>query len=112
MIYNEKEYDEDFKEFNVKPEILSDGDEIGENYGMDFVLLTDEHIKAIQEGKALCVYINCGTEYKDKDKCMKCESCHRKIDSVKPKYYAKEWKPMLHVTFEDGKTVEYKPIRR
>lgn len=60
MIYNEKEYDEDFKEFNVKPEILSDGDEIGENFGMDFVLLTDEHIKAIQEGKALCIDINDG----------------------------------------------------
>lgn len=54
----------------------------------------------------------CGTEYKDKDKCMKCESHHRKIDTVEPKYYANGTKPMLHVTFEDGKTVEYKPIRR
>lgn len=60
MIYNDKEFEEAFKEYNEEPEILSDGDKIGENYGMEFVLLTDEHIKAIQEGKALCVDINCG----------------------------------------------------
>ena len=65
----------------------------------------------MKEGKYyMCEF--CGTEYKDKDKCMKCETCHRKIVNVNPRYYAGGKKPMLHVTFEDGKTVEYKPIRR
>ena len=62
MIYNKKEFNEDFKKFNVEPKILSDGDEFDTNYGTDYVLLTDEHIKAIQEGKALYVSIN-GEEY-------------------------------------------------
>lgn len=53
----------------------------------------------------------CGTKFKDKEKCIKCESSHRKIDTVKPKYYGGQRKPMLFITFEDGKTVEYKPIR-
>ena len=60
MTYYEIEFEDPFKENNVEPEIISDGDEINENYGMDLVLLTDEHIKAIQEGKALYVDINCG----------------------------------------------------
>ena len=60
MTYHEKEYDEYFKEYNTEPEIISDGDEYSENYGENFVLLTDEHIKAIQEGKTLCVDINDG----------------------------------------------------
>lgn len=60
MIYHEKEYDEDFKKFNVEPKIISDGDEFSDTFGEDFVLLTDEHIKAIHEGKALCVDINDG----------------------------------------------------
>lgn len=54
----------------------------------------------------------CGTKFNDKDKCIKCESSHRKIDTVKPKYYyGGQRKPVLFITFEDGKTVEYKPIR-
>ena len=53
MIYREKDNDEYFKKYNEEPEIISDGDEYDPNYGIDFVLLTDEHIKAIQEGKAL-----------------------------------------------------------
>lgn len=60
MIYRKEEYDEYFKRYNVVPEIISDGEEFSENYGADFVLLTDEHIKAIQEGKILCVNINGG----------------------------------------------------
>jgi hypothetical protein len=59
-IYFEKEYDEYFKKYNVEPQIISDGDEFNSNFGTDYVLLTDEHIKAIQEGKALYVDINCG----------------------------------------------------
>lgn len=59
VIYNEKEFDEDFKERSEGAMILSEGDAFSESYGMNFVLLTDEHIKALQEGKALCVYINC-----------------------------------------------------
>lgn len=54
----------------------------------------------------------CGTEYKSKEKCMNCESFHRKVVTVKPKYYAGQKNPMLYVTFEDGKTIEYKPIIR
>ena len=60
LIYNEKEYDECFKRYNVEPEVICDGDEFSPHYGTDYVLLTDEHIKAIQEGKALYVDINCG----------------------------------------------------
>lgn len=60
MKYNEKEYDECFKKYYIEPRIISDGDELGKNYGEDYVLLTDEHIKAIQEGKTLCIDINCG----------------------------------------------------
>ena len=59
-IYRKKEYDEYFKKYNVEPQIISDGDEFNSNFGTDFVLLTDEHIQAIQEGKALYVDINCG----------------------------------------------------
>lgn len=59
-IYREKEYDEYFKKYNVEPEIISDGDEFANNFGTDYVLLTDKHIKAIQEGKVLYVDINCG----------------------------------------------------
>jgi hypothetical protein len=59
MKYNEKEYDECFKKYYIEPRIISDGDELGKNYGEDYVLLTDEHIKAIQEGKTLCIDINC-----------------------------------------------------
>lgn len=62
MIYDKEEYDEYFKKYKVEPEIISDGDEFDNNYGADFVLLTDRHIKAIQEGKALCIDIN-GGEY-------------------------------------------------
>lgn len=60
MKYNEEKYDEYFNKFNVEPRIISNGDELGKNYGEDYVLLTDEHIKAIQEGKALCIDINDG----------------------------------------------------
>lgn len=60
MIYREKEYEEYFKEENTVPEIISDGDEFCEHYGVDLVMLTDEHIKAIQEGKVLYIDINCG----------------------------------------------------
>ncbi len=60
MIYREKEYDENFEGYDVKPEILSDGDEFDRNYGVDYALLTDEHIKALQEGKALYVDIKDG----------------------------------------------------
>ena len=59
-IYREKEYDEYFKKYNVEPQIISDGDKFNANFGTDYVLLTDEYIKAIQEGKALCVDINYG----------------------------------------------------
>lgn len=62
MIYHEKHYDEDFKDYDVRPTILSDGNEFDACYGMDFALLTDEHIKALQEGKVLYVDIN-GGEY-------------------------------------------------
>jgi hypothetical protein len=60
MKYNEKEYDEYFREYNVEPLVISDGDELGKNFGEDYVLLTDNHIKALQEGKTLCIDINCG----------------------------------------------------
>lgn len=60
MIYYELEFEDPFKKDSVEPKIISDGDKISENYGMDLVLLTDEHIKAIQEGKALYVDINEG----------------------------------------------------
>jgi hypothetical protein len=60
MKYNEKEFDEYFREYNVEPLVISDGDELGENFGEDYVLLTDNHIKALQEGKTLCIDINCG----------------------------------------------------
>jgi hypothetical protein len=60
MIYRKKEYDKYFEKYNVEPEIISDGDLYCENFGEDFVLLTDKHIKAIQEGKVLCVSINDG----------------------------------------------------
>ena len=59
-IYYEKKYDEYFKKYNVEPQIISDGDKFNPNFGTDYVLLTDEHIKAIQEGKSLYVDINCG----------------------------------------------------
>jgi hypothetical protein len=59
-IYRKKEYDEYFKKYNVEPQIISDGGEFNSNFGTDFVLLTDKHIQAIQEGKALYVDINCG----------------------------------------------------
>lgn len=58
MIYNEKDFEDE--EYSVEPVILSDGDKFNEHYGVDFVLLNDEHIKALQEGKALYVDINCG----------------------------------------------------
>ena len=60
MKYNEKEFDEYFREYNVEPLVLSDGDELRENYSEDYVLLTDNHIKALQEGKTLCIDIGCG----------------------------------------------------
>ena len=60
LIYREKEVDEYFKKYNVEPEIISDGDEYSDTYGTDYVLLTDEHIKALQEGKTLYVDINDG----------------------------------------------------
>jgi hypothetical protein len=60
MKYNEKEFDEYFREYSVEPLVISDGDELGENFGEDYVLLTDNHIKALQEGKTLCMgNINC-----------------------------------------------------
>jgi hypothetical protein len=59
-IYREKEYDEYFKRYNVEPEIIFDGDKFYNHFGTDYVLLTDKHIKAIQEGKALYVDINDG----------------------------------------------------
>lgn len=60
MTYREEDYAEDFKRDSAKPEILSEGDEFDMNYGIDFASLTDEHIKALQEGKVLYVDINCG----------------------------------------------------
>ena len=60
MIYRERDYDEYFKKYNAEPEILSDGDEFNMFFGVDYALLTDEHIKALQEGKALYLDINCG----------------------------------------------------
>ena len=60
MTYREEDYDKTFEEYNVEPEIISDGDEFDSNYGTDYALLTDEHIKALQEGKVLYVDINCG----------------------------------------------------
>ena len=57
MIYREKNYK---TYFNAEPEIISDGDEFDSNYGTDYVLLTDEHIKALQEGKVLYVDIQYG----------------------------------------------------
>ena len=62
MIYRKEIYDEDFEKYNVKPEVISDGNKFDSNYGMDFALLTDEHIKALQEGKALYIDIG-GGEY-------------------------------------------------
>jgi len=62
MIYHEKYYNEYFKKYNVEPRIISDGDEFDCNYGTDYALLTDEDIKALQEGKALYIDIN-GGEY-------------------------------------------------
>lgn len=58
--YSKKEYDECFKKYNVEPEIISEGDEFSSYFGTDYVLLTDKHIKAIQEGKVLYVDINAG----------------------------------------------------
>lgn len=60
MTYYEIEFEDPFKKDNVEPKIISDGDEIRGNYGMDLVSLTDEHIKALQEGKTLYVDVNCG----------------------------------------------------
>jgi len=60
MIYREEDYDEYFKKYDVNPEILSDGDEFNMFFGVDYALLTDEHIKALQEGKVLYLDINCG----------------------------------------------------
>jgi hypothetical protein len=59
-IYWKKEYDKCFKKYNADTKIISDGDEFNSNFGTDFVLLTDKHIQAIQEGKTLYVDINCG----------------------------------------------------
>ena len=58
MKYNEKEFDKYFEDYSIEPIILSDGDELGENYGEDYVLLTDRHIRALLEGKTLCVDVN------------------------------------------------------
>lgn len=60
MVYHEKEFDKYFREYDEEPEIISDGDYYGNNYGTTYTLLTDEHIKALQEGKALCIDINSG----------------------------------------------------
>ncbi len=62
MIYREGYFDEDFKDYDAEPTILSDGDKFDAYCGMGFALLTDEHIKALQEGKALYLDIN-GGEY-------------------------------------------------
>ena len=62
MIYREGDYDKYFKKDSVKPEILSDGDKFDMFFGVDFMSLTNEHIKALQEGKVLYLDIN-GGEY-------------------------------------------------
>ena len=43
-------------------EIIEKGGKIETNYGLDCIALTDEHIKAIKEGKAINFGIN-GNEY-------------------------------------------------
>lgn len=60
MIYREKRYKKQFENYDVEPKIISDGDKFDSNYGVDYALLTDEHIKALQEGKTLYVDINDG----------------------------------------------------
>ena len=46
----------------LPPEILERGDEIETNYGLEEIILTSEHIKALIDGKALSFDIN-GGEY-------------------------------------------------
>ena len=86
MIYHEKDYNEHFKKYNVEPRIISDGDTFDCNYGTDYALLTDEDIKAIQEGKALYIDINSG-EYccllKKEVQRMTGEEKQKAIDALK-----------------------------
>lgn len=55
FVWVEKGYEPNLK-------ILENGDKIDTNYSLDCIALTDEHIKAIKEGKALNFDIN-GGEY-------------------------------------------------
>ena len=51
----------DFHEL-VFPEVVAMGEEVYANFGIEFSVLTDEHIKALQEGK--CLYFDIeGGEY-------------------------------------------------
>lgn len=111
MIYSQKEYDEYFKKYNVEPEIISDGDEFYDNYGTDFVLLTDKHIKAIQEGKVLYIDIN-GGEYccllKKKDIRQKVGYNINKDELVRALQYDRE---QYQKGYEDGKSDVLDKIR-
>jgi len=49
--------EEDFEtEYRVKPEIVKIGDEVNDNYGADIGVVTDNDIRALQEGKC-CILI-------------------------------------------------------
>ena len=53
--------EEDFEtEYRVKPEIVKIGDEVNDHYGADIGAVTDNDIRALQEGKCLYFDINCG----------------------------------------------------
>lgn len=65
----ETRWNDDFKKqtlkfiaYTEKPVIIEDGENIFENYGLTTIILTDEHIKALIDGKALNFDIN-GSEF-------------------------------------------------